>query len=144
MRRAPDEKWMRLLLWFDVATFLFFAAWLLLHPQPGARYFAGIGIGALGIALWVTARLQLGRSFSVTAQARQLVITGLYAKFRHPIYLFAGLAAAGLLIAWGRVIPLVCFVLFYPVQYLRIRKEEAVLEQAFGEEYRRYKAGTWL
>jgi protein-S-isoprenylcysteine O-methyltransferase Ste14 len=30
------------------------------------------------------------------------------------------------------------------VQLVRARKEEAVLEAAFGEEYVRYKAGTWF
>jgi protein-S-isoprenylcysteine O-methyltransferase Ste14 len=73
-------------------------------------------------------------------QARKL-----YAKFRNPIYLFGGLAYGGLFIAWGRVIPLVFFLLFYPVwQYLRIRKEAEALEKAFGDEYRQYKARTWL
>jgi protein-S-isoprenylcysteine O-methyltransferase Ste14 len=31
-----------------------------------------------------------------------------------------------------------------PVQVARARKEEQVLHQAFGEEYERYKAGTWF
>jgi protein-S-isoprenylcysteine O-methyltransferase Ste14 len=30
------------------------------------------------------------------------------------------------------------------VQVYRARKEEAVLAAAFGEEYARYKAGTWF
>ena len=73
-----------------------------------------------------------------------LVTKGLYSKFRHPIYLFRGIAFLGLFIAWGKLIPLLCFLLIYPLQILRARKEEKVLEQAFGEEYRRYKAGTWF
>ena len=102
-------------------------------------------MAAVGFALWLTARIQLGQSFSVRARARALVTTGLYSKFRHPIYLFGGIAYAGLFIAWGELIPLVCFVLFYPIfQILRLRKEQSVMEQAFGEEYRRYKASTWF
>jgi protein-S-isoprenylcysteine O-methyltransferase Ste14 len=31
-----------------------------------------------------------------------------------------------------------------PVQIVRARKEEQVLREAFGEEYERYKAGTWF
>jgi protein-S-isoprenylcysteine O-methyltransferase Ste14 len=64
-------------------------------------------MAAVGFALWLTARIQLGKSFSVRARARALVTTGLYSKFRHPIYLFGGVAYAGLLIAWGKLIPLV-------------------------------------
>ncbi len=77
-------------------------------------------------------------------QARALVTKGLYAKFRHPIYLFAGLAFGGLFIAWGKVIGLLLFVLMCAVQLFRIRKEDAVLEEAFGEEYRRHRARTWF
>jgi protein-S-isoprenylcysteine O-methyltransferase Ste14 len=101
-------------------------------------------MAVLGFALWMVARVQLGKSFSVRAQARALVTTGLYSKFRHPIYLFGELAFAGLFIAWGKLIGFLYFVLVCAVQILRIRKEEAVLEQAFGEEYRRYKASTWF
>jgi protein-S-isoprenylcysteine O-methyltransferase Ste14 len=55
------------------------------------------------------------------------------------------LAYAGLFIAWGKVIPLIVFFLLYPsYQFLRARKEAEALEKAFGNEYRRYKASTWL
>ena len=32
----------------------------------------------------------------------QLVTSGLYSRFRHPVYLFGTLAYAGVVIAWGR------------------------------------------
>ena len=35
-------------------------------------------------------------------------------------------------------------VVMIPIQVLRARKEEKVLGEAFGEEYARYKAGTWF
>ena len=137
---------MKWLLWFDLPLILGFAAAIVLYAWAwDARHVIGMAIAALGFALWLTARLQLGKSFAVRPQARALVNRGLYSKFRNPIYLFGGLAYGGLLIAWGKVIPLVFFVLFYPLyQYLRVRKEAEVLEKAFGEEYRRYKASTWL
>jgi protein-S-isoprenylcysteine O-methyltransferase Ste14 len=31
-----------------------------------------------------------------------------------------------------------------PVQMMRARSEAKVLEEKFGEEYRRYRAGTWF
>ena len=40
---------------------------------------------------------------------------------------------------------LIVFFLLYPFyQFVRARKEAAVLEKTFGDEYRRYRASTWL
>ncbi|MBZ5727199.1 MAG: DUF1295 domain-containing protein [Acidobacteriia bacterium] len=130
--------------WLDVVGFLVLAALLAVYGRRGFRFAAGMGIAAAALACWVTARRQLGASFSVTPQARRLVTSGLYSKFRNPIYLFGQLAFLGLAIAWGHWGGFVYLALLTPVQILRIRKERAVLEQAFGEEYRAYKDGTWF
>jgi protein-S-isoprenylcysteine O-methyltransferase Ste14 len=137
---------MKWLLWFDLPLLLGFAAAIMLYSWAwDARHVIGMAMAAIGISLWFTARLQLGKSFSVLSKAHALVTTGLYSKFRNPIYLFGGLAYAGLFIAWGKVIPLIVFLLVFPsYQFLRARKEAEVLENAFGDEYRRYKASTWL
>jgi protein-S-isoprenylcysteine O-methyltransferase Ste14 len=135
---------LKILKLIDAGAFLVFAGILAAHWQWDARYLIGMAIGATGFVLWMVARRQLGASFSVTAQARKLVTTGLYSKFSNPIYLFAGVAYLGLFIAWGKWIPGVCFLLFYSFQFARAKKESKVLEQAFGDEYRRYKAGTWI
>jgi protein-S-isoprenylcysteine O-methyltransferase Ste14 len=136
---------LRVLYWIDLVIFPAFGAFVLSEWQWNVRYFIGIGMAAVGFALWLTARIQIGQSFSIRARARRLVTTGLYSKFRHPIYLFGGVAYSGLFIAWGKLVPLLCFVLIYPIyQILRLRKEERVLEEAFGEEYRQHKARTWL
>jgi protein-S-isoprenylcysteine O-methyltransferase Ste14 len=134
----------KILYWTDIFIFLAFALFVVSHEPWSARYFIGVGMAIAGFALSILARVQLGQSFSIRAKARMLVTKGLYSKFRHPIYLFRGIAFLGLFIAWGKLIPLLCFLLIYPLQILRARKEEKVLEQAFGEEYRRYKAGTWF
>jgi protein-S-isoprenylcysteine O-methyltransferase Ste14 len=39
---------------------------------------------------------------------------------------------------------LLAFLIVIPLQIWRARKESAVLEASFGEEYRRYRAGTWF
>ena len=137
---------MKWLLWFDLPVLLEFAAAIALYGWAwDARHVIGMAMVAIGFPLWFTARLQLGKSFAILPKAKALVTTGLYSKFRNPIYLFGGLAYAGLFIAWGKVIPLILFFLLYPsYQLWRARKEAEVLEKAFGEEYRRYKASTWL
>lgn len=135
---------MKLILWIDVFFYLCFAAFVISQKQAGSRFLAGIIIAALGFSLWILARVQLGKSFSVRPEARSLVTSGLYSRFRNPIYLFAGIAFAGLFMAWGKIIPAILFFAGYSVQMLRAKKEAKVLEDAFGEEYRRYKATTWF
>ena len=137
---------MKWLLWFDLPVLLGFAAAIVLLGWAwDVRHVIGMGMAAIGLPLWFTARLQLGTSFAVRPKAKALVTTGLYSKFRNPIYLFGGLAYGGLLIAWGKVIPLIAFALLYPFyQFLRARKEAQILEKTFGDEYRRYRKGTWL
>ncbi len=132
--------------WFDIPTFLIAAGAVVWRAWAwDARHLIGMSIAALGLTLWVTARMQLGKSFSVRPEARALVTTGLYSKFRNPIYLFAGVAYTGVFLAWGNAIAFILFLAGYVAfQYPRVRREREVLEKAFGEEYRRYKARTWI
>jgi protein-S-isoprenylcysteine O-methyltransferase Ste14 len=105
----------------------------------------GLCLFAVGFVLWTVARFQLGASFAVTAQARQLVTHGIYSKIRNPIYVFGSFIIAGifLLIGHPRWL-LMIFVVVVPMQIWRARKESAVLEAKFGDEYRTYRASTWF
>jgi protein-S-isoprenylcysteine O-methyltransferase Ste14 len=134
----------RIYRWIDVGVFLAFAAFVVSHQAWSTRCVIGFGMALAGLALLIVARFQLGSSFTIRAQARKLVTTGLYSRVRHPIYVSGGIAYLGLFIAWGKLIPLLCFVLIYLTQIPRAKQEERVLEQAFGDAYRRYKAGTWF
>jgi len=133
-----------LLMWFDFWMSVAFAVFVWTRRDGSARFYAGMAVGVAGLALWALARIQLGKSFSVTAQARALVTTGLYSKIRNPIYFFAGVGYLGLLVAWGKWMALPVFLAIYSFQLLRARKEAAVLEEAFGDEYRLYRAQTWF
>jgi protein-S-isoprenylcysteine O-methyltransferase Ste14 len=108
-------------------------------------------LGWLGVALawasaWLTIRSVrvLGREWSLEArlvQGHRLVTQGPYRHVRHPIY--AGLL--GLLVGTGLNVTawpaLVAGVALYLVgTRLRIRVEEGLLLQQFGEEYARYAA----
>jgi protein-S-isoprenylcysteine O-methyltransferase Ste14 len=134
----------KIILWVDVAIAAGFGAYVISRGGAGASYYLGSAVGIAGIALWILARVQLGKSFSVRAEARALVTTGLYSKIRHPIYFFGGLSYLGFLVAWGKPYLVPVFLATYVIQFLRMRKEEAVLGQAFGEEYRRYRGSTWF
>ncbi len=133
-----------ILRYVDAVGFTVFIAIVISRHDYGARFFIGMAIATAGIALWALARIQLGSSFAVTAQAKKLVTTGLYSKIRNPVYLFGGIGYVGLFIALGNWTWLGVFLLLYTYQIPRIKNEERVLEEAFGDEYRRYKASTWF
>ncbi len=105
---------------------------------------AGMAIAAPAFALFVVARIQLGRAFSVRAKANTLVTTGLYSRIRNPIYVFGGLFIASVFIWAHRPWWLLFFVGLIPLQWARQRKEEQVLEAKFGDAYREYKRKTWF
>ena len=109
-----------------------------------AMRIVGLCLIGVGFIFWTVARFQLGASFAVTAQARQLVTRGLYSKIRNPIYVFGSCVVAGVILVFLRPIGLLIFLLIIPLQIWRAGKESAVLEAAFGEEYRKYRAGTWF
>lgn len=120
----------------------------LLWQNPPAQWtplrMVGMGVIIVGFILWTIARFQLGASFAVKAEARQLVTRGLYSKIRNPIYVFGSWVLAGGILGFGKPLWLLIFFLLIPLQIWRARKESAVLEAAFGEEYRKYRAGTWF
>jgi protein-S-isoprenylcysteine O-methyltransferase Ste14 len=104
----------------------------------------GLGLAAVGLALLTTARVQLGNSFSLTPQARELVTGGLYRRVRHPVYVFGGMTIAGLFLYLNLLPALLVFLVVIPLQIVRARAEERVLEAHFGQPYRDYKSHTWF
>lgn len=134
----------------NLLTLLVIAVALILLARHAAEFpwtalrVAGLAIAIPSFLLFVLARIQLGRAFSVRAQATTLVTTGLYARMRNPIYVFGGLMIAGVLISTGRPWLLLWFVVLIPLQMIRSRKEEQVLTEKFGAAYLEYKQKTWF
>ncbi|HXJ86269.1 MAG TPA: methyltransferase [Candidatus Binatia bacterium] len=110
----------------------------------GWMQISGIVVLSISFVLWTVARFQLGRSLAITAQAKGLVTHGLYSKICNPIYVFGSCVGVGLILVLGRPVWLLIFLVIIPLQIWRARKEASVLESAFGEEYRKYRAGTWF
>src|ERR1017187_2674993 len=130
-----------------LAMLLVGLVWLALHLNMIAWTpvkIAGGVLAGFSIAMLGVARLQLGASFSVKAKAKKLVTTGLYAKIRNPIYIFGELFLVGVAMVLENWVLLLILAALVPVQIARAKKEEQVLREAFGEEYVRYKAGTWF
>jgi len=122
-------------------------AYLLIEYRPermGAMEIAGMAMAIVGIAMLTLARYQLGNSFSVTPQAKKLVTNGIYAYVRNPVYVFSAIALSGLVLYVDRPWLLLGLLVLIPAQVVRARAEGRVLEEKFGDEYRRYKAKTWM
>ena len=125
---------------FAIGVILYNAA----GPPWDAMRLIGLALVVLGLGFLTVARLQLGNSFSVSPQARALVTRGIYSRVRHPIYVFSAIAIAGLILYLRQPLFLLVLLLLVPMQVLRAREEQRVLEARFGEEYRRYRASTWF
>lgn len=115
-----------------------------LHQPWTAWQIVGVVIAVPAAALCVLARIQLGRAFSVQAKASTLVTSGIYARVRNPIYVFGGLFIASFIVFAHRPWWLLIFAVYIPVQLLRVRREEQVLEAKFGDLYRAYRRKTWF
>lgn len=105
---------------------------------------AGAVIAIPGFCFWSLARLQLGQSFAVLPQAKELVRHGLYSKIQHPVYVFGAILVVGLIMFSGQPVFFVLLLVLIPLQLARIRKERAALEEKFGDEYREYRKSTWF
>lgn len=139
-----DRKfYLFLCLQFAAAIALLLVLLRLPGPWDTARW-VGFILVVLGLTLVFTARFQLGKSFSVTPQARVLVSHGLYGKVRNPIYVFGTLVIVGSILLFHRPMLWIVLAVVIPVQILRARKEARVLEEKFGEAYREYRRTTWF
>jgi protein-S-isoprenylcysteine O-methyltransferase Ste14 len=107
-----------------------------------------VGVVIFLLSLWLLWRsyADIGRNWSASLQIMEghsLVTHGVYQRIRHPTY-----AALWL---WGIAQPLLLqnwiagfahLVLFVPVYVLRVPREEQMMLDHFGEEYREYMERT--
>jgi protein-S-isoprenylcysteine O-methyltransferase Ste14 len=104
----------------------------------------GLGLWIPSEILWMVGRLQLGASFAVNAEAHTLITNGLYSRIQNPIYVFGGMAVAGLMLYLDRPIYLLAFLIIIPMQIVRIRRERKLLASKFGALYLQYRSRTWF
>jgi protein-S-isoprenylcysteine O-methyltransferase Ste14 len=95
-------------------------------------------IGSVGA---VVALSQLGRSFSLMAETRQLVTTGPYRFVRHPLYLAEEIALIGLFVQFASLWTALLFAVQIGFQLRRMHNEELVLSVRFPE-YVAYRQTT--
>jgi protein-S-isoprenylcysteine O-methyltransferase Ste14 len=112
-------------------------------PWNAQRY-VGTALAILGVSFIGLARYQLGKSFSVKAEAHELVTTGLYSKIRNPIYVFGMIMLVGMVLILQQPVGWLVIVAGVLGQTIRARREARVLEDAFGDAYREYRRKTWF
>ena len=129
-----------------IYIFLFFFLRFYLETDRPLNIFSYIGILLLvpSIILFTIARIQLGGSFQVSAEANKLVKTGIYKKVRHPVYLFGILFFLGIIFVTQSFSLLIIWAILIVFQIKRINQEEKVLTEKFGNEYLAYKKQTWF
>jgi protein-S-isoprenylcysteine O-methyltransferase Ste14 len=118
-------------------------------PSPVGLGIGGVLLvgGALLVATSIPTMLRRGGTLNTNAASRRLVTTGVYRVSRNPMYLALVLLYSGLACVYGSTwaLLLLLLLLLY-TRFLVIAREERFLEGAFGDAYRRYKAGVrrWL
>jgi len=117
-------------------------------PREARESAGGVGIIILAMAVWMFWRshADLGRNWSPSLELRErheLVTEGVYRSVRHPMYASMwlwGVAQALLLQNW--IAGWVSLVMFMPLYLLRVPREERMMLDEFGEEYRAYMNHT--
>ena len=105
---------------------------------------AGAILAVVGYSTFVTARLQLGKSFAVTPQAKELVSLGLYSRIRNPIYVFVDVMIFGLILALHLYWLFALFPVLVAMHVFRAHREGKVLQEKFGQAYLDYRNQTWF
>lgn len=120
--------------------------WVLITWQApwNLQRYAGTILVLAGMSMIAVARYQLGRSFSIKAEAHALVTSGIYSKIRNPIYVFGAVLLAGMILILQKPTLWLLMVIVVVGQTIRARREARVLETAFGDEYREYRRKTWF
>ena len=123
--------------------FLYLPAFL---PRGIGMELAGLFIILLGMAMRLLTRLTIGGMYSGYVQIRVhhvLVTDGPYHYVRHPGYAGFVLMALGLAIGYSSWIGLAAIpLLLLPGLAYRMKVEERLLVEKFGEEYREYARRT--
>jgi len=121
--------------------------WLgvLLVPFPDWLRWTGVTLGSVSFALYAWSQATLGKEWSPHLQMREkhrLVTTGPYARIRHPIYLALMGFLTGIALVTANWFFIALLVVSIVVLVLRIPKEEQMMVEDFGEEYKAYMQRT--
>ena len=112
--------------------------WLALTTNAGLGL-TGFALGFLGVFIEIWAVWHLRFAFATEPAARRLVTTGPYRLARHPIYSGGCLCYLGLILSHPTWPLAVAVAGWAACISLRMRFEEAILMQAFPDDYSEYR-----
>ena len=114
-------------------------------PFPDWLRWMGVALGIASFAIYAWSRATLGKEWSSPLQMREnhhLVTTGPYAWIRHPIYLALMVFMAGIALVTANWFLVAFLVVSIADLALRIPKEEQMMIEEFGDEYKAYMQRT--
>src|SRR5262245_41078438 len=129
------------LIW--VASPLFSFAEYPLHPLS---FWIGVACFAVGLWLFHRSHADLGTNWSVTLQIREqhrMVTVGVYQRIRHPMYTSLFLYSIGQLLVLPNWFAGPSYLVTFGILFaLRLKAEEGMMLEEFGDEYRAYMGRT--
>jgi len=103
----------------------------------------GLFLFLMGVFMRLVGRRTLGRYYSYGLKApEKLIKHGIYKNVRHPIYLAMLLYTAGIPLVFSSLYGFLLTLVFTPLILYRIRIEEKILIEKFGDKYREYMKKT--
>jgi protein-S-isoprenylcysteine O-methyltransferase Ste14 len=123
------------------------AVWInaFLFPLPGWLRWLGFTLGLLAVVFWTWTQIHLDTQWSAQLQltrGHRLITTGPYTRIRHPLYAgILGCCISLVLLTANWIFVAFCASLFAGLLW-RIPKEEQMMIDAFGDEYKAYMQRT--
>jgi protein-S-isoprenylcysteine O-methyltransferase Ste14 len=116
------------------------------YPLRLGPFIAGVICLAVGLWLFYRSHVDLGTNWSITLQVRehhQLITQGVYKSIRHPMYSALFLYSLGQVLVLPNWIAGPSYLITFGILFVfRIRDEEGMMLEEFGDEYATYMAKT--
>jgi protein-S-isoprenylcysteine O-methyltransferase Ste14 len=140
-----------------VVLFLLLLGWLALYainpswmgvlsvPFPDWLRWVGFALGLVSLGFWSWTQVALGKEWSPQLQLREehhLVTTGPYSRIRHPLYTGMLGYGTGFALVTANWVFVVLVVAIIAGLFARVPKEEQMMIEEFGEEYKAYMHKT--
>lgn len=132
------------------STGMLFCAWELVRRQQDINIFSmnsivGISMVIIGLTINLVAAFTLRRSYSSTLEIREdhrLVTHGIFRFIRHPIYLGSIIVSFGVPVFVWTLYGFLILAGLVPLVLHRIKLEEKMLIEEYGDTYRKYMEST--